>query len=1056
MAACAPQRFLANNRNAIREATLNPSSVLPIEDAVLAIPTARGGTAQIALTGSYDGEEEATYDIEIVDDTVATPLISAPVFTGEGSGTLDNISADAIAQEITVELSESGLPLLAAEIDFEGVTVKARTAGAVGNAIYFNVDQSPLTFTPQPYSLIHDLEAGAGGKDNPLTGAEYDFDTKILGADNAIPADAHRIAFGDDTSAIYLQYKIYADGKWQYYFVPELKRSVTKGTVISFVTGGRTVTVNPGSPPETYTGIVTLYDLLFKLQTESQLVMVDGVVANDRSPEGQAAHELQTRTDAYFEPSEGDGSDAARGFVDVSVDPDASTQLVIATCRAVTPKDHPLASVGRERWELKSSLLGELGTIVTNEPYSGSAFGLTIPLRLPFAIDVQVGNFTVTDIVYETRVDPAVPPPICPGIGQRAGLLGPAAVDQTLTLVYTKRPSGDCVCDAMPTQNLDTSCLGNTGLSGETAMAFEEDTRARIEALRIWYTGRVRANSSIGGSGLIYSAEDPFIAAPVADPTSSYGGLLSLKEVVRLFVDTILLMDPLTAGSPSLRGNGMLAWDDAVSELQGDVAAWDGVNLQSFPSDRYEARLGAVLAAAGLDSLGGASASTESGDGCWRDWGGDYWTVVGSEGGAYAPAFTNHPCWLSRRADNTNTYYSTHEAAFQINVKCPEDLIYGDTITMSINGGGHPSTYQAGDTLTLAIIGARDLYVAGGQYPSLVQSWLVNGSVSGPFPPYSFDPDAPAPYSTGSPTSLEFLLNPGGIPFAKGDRFAFSVEGGHYRWRKDAGAWSSTLAIPNGSTVFDAGLSVEFTPGAAPSFAADDVFSFRALQPWAVSNLREPTVEPWKWSGATPTLVIPLGAPTPMDIVALWHTLPVGATITVEGGTTPGVYDWLETLTWRESLIAHVLPSTLSPSYLRLSLTGASGASIMWLWAGEAFKTSKSADVTPHRKYSFTRGDGGLNVRGRFLGKGRGADVIWTEAALTDADMIGLAENLDWVKENDDEPQIFVPQVTRPEEAMLVQVTDDEIEEHDLGDGNRDVSVPRLFDVRLSLGAVLQ
>ena len=70
------------------------------------------------------------------------------------------------------------------------------------------------------------------------------------------------------------------------------------------------VEVYPGSPPETYTGIVTLYDLLDQLKTQSVLVDVEGVVANDRSPTGQAAHELQTRTDAYFEPSSGEGSEA--------------------------------------------------------------------------------------------------------------------------------------------------------------------------------------------------------------------------------------------------------------------------------------------------------------------------------------------------------------------------------------------------------------------------------------------------------------------------------------------------------------------------------------------------------------------------------------------------------------------------------------------------------------------------------------------------------------------------------------------------------------------------
>lgn len=1058
MPACAPQRFLAGNRNAIRTAALTPSSVLPVSSGVLSIPTARSGTAQVALSGAYDGEEEATYDIEVLDADAEVPLISAPVFSGEGSGTLDDISADAIAQEFTVELSESGLPLLAAEIDFEGVTVKARTAGASGNSIHFVVDQSGLVFTPQAFSLLNDLEAGAGGKDAPLTGSEFDFDTAILGADNSIPASAHRIAFGDDTSAIYLQYKTYLDGKWQYFFVPELKRAVPKGTVVNFVTGGRTVSVYPGSPPETYTGIVTLYDLLIALQTTSQLVMVDGVVANDRSPAGQASHELQTRTDAYFEPSSGEGTESASGFEDVTVSPDAGTQLVVATCRAVSAQDHPLASVGRERWELKSSILGDLGTIVTGVPFSGTQFGLKIPTRLPFSIDTQKGNFTVTDIVYVTRVDPAVPPPICPEKGQRAGLLGPAAVDQTLTLVYTKRPDGDCNCIGMPTPNLDTACLGNEQITGaeEETMTYQTDTKDRLVDLRNWFTETVRGDS---GTASLLATQDPYLTRPEANINASSN--LSLEQVVDLFETTAALIDPLEPGSPSLRADGFDVWDDAVVELKSDIAGFDSGILRSIPSDRYRARMKEALISAGISPLGGDSASpVVSGDGCWQDYGDAfYWAIVGSEKGAYAPAFSNHPYWSSRRADADDTYYTTHEFAFQINVKCPDDLLEGDTITMAINGGGHPSTYQVGDKLVLPIIGAHDLYLAGGQDSSLVQSWLVNGSVSGPYPSYAFDPDAPSPYSTGSPTALSFLLTLGGIPFAKGDRFTFSVEGGHFQWRKNGGAWnvgSPPEPIPDGTVALDAGLFITFTPGAAPSFVAGDRFSFRALQPWAVSNLQDPGVEPWKWSGANPTLVIPLGGPTPMDMLALWHTLPEGATITVEGGATPGVYDWLETLTWHPRLIAHSLPSTLTPSYLRLSLTGASGASVLWMWAGMALQTSRSANVLPNRKYKFTRGDGGLNVRGRFLGKGRGADVEWPEAALSDADMAGVGAMLDWVKENDDEPLVFLSQVTRPEEAMLVQVTDDEITESDLGDGNRDASVARLFSARLTLSPFLQ
>lgn len=1118
MAACAPQRFLANNRNAILEAALTPSSVLAVEESVLAIPTARGGTAQVAITGAYTGEEAATYDFEILDDDVETPLISAPVFTGEGSGALEDIAADLPAQEILLELSESGLPLLAAKIDLEGVTVKARAAGASGNAIYIRIDQSGLTFTPQAYSLLNDLEAGEGGEDSPLTGAEYDFDTKVLGADNAIPVDAHRISFGSDPN-IYLQYKRYADGEWDYHFVPALKRAVPRGTIINFVTGGRTVEVYPGSPPETYTGIVTLYDLLDKFRTESALVDVEGVIANDRSPTGQAAHELQTRTDAYFHPSTGEGSAAATGFVDVSVATDAGTQLVTATCRAVTAADHPLAGVGRERWELRSSILGDLGTIVTGEVFDGDEFALKIPRVLPYGIATQTGTFTVTDIEYVARGEgERDPPPICPGVGERAGLLGPDAIDQILTLTYTKRPSGACLCDDMPVPDLSGECLGIFDEEGGADMAYSADAVDRLKALYDWAAALITAvtqyksgyamdgvpeavgtaiNVLGGGGSYTMTPADALsgsrtYAGPNSTLTTTFNATITthgdnddlLLDVVPVetgyadvamppdfqacidFYETgIAEIDAVTDGT--LKAAGFAQWDLALAEFQSDLAASPelsslGNRLASIAVGKYRVLVKQAMAYAGIPQLGKSDASSiVSGDGCWQDYGDPfYWGIVGSSGGAYAPAFSNHPYYSSRRADDQNAYYSTHEFAFQLNIKCPQDLREGDVITMAIGNAARPSTYQVDDVLTLPIIAANDLYLAGGQDSSLVQSWYVTGSVTGALPPYAFDPDSPVPYSYGSPESLTFLLVPGGIDFVNGDQFKFSIEGGHYQWRKNGGAWnvdSPPLPIPSGTVAFDDGLSVTFTPGAAPSFVAGDRFSFRALQPWAVSNLRTPTVERWQFADESPgqTLDIDLGSVQSLDMLAIaLHTLPAGTTLSLAGGVAAPV-DWTETPVWREGVIALPFTATRSARYLRLSLTNANGGGIGWLWIGEAFTTTRGADVTPHRAYRFARGDGGNNPSARFLGKGRGADVAWNEAALTDADMTGLGALLDWVKENDDEWLIFLAQVTRPAEAMLVQVTDDQIDEHDLGEGNRNADVDRLFDVRLSFGAVL-
>jgi hypothetical protein len=1066
---CSPQRFLANDRNAIRQATLVPSSVLPIDDGVLSVATARNGTAQVKLTGSYTGTEAATYDAEIVDDTATVPLISAPILTGEGSGALSAISFTGPAQQITVELAESGLPLLAAGVDLEGVAIKARTAGAVGNGISISIDQSGLTFAPQSFSLLQELAPGQGGQDTPLRGAEYDYDTKIMGANGQIPADAHRIAFGADTSAIYTQYKAYKDGEWLYYLVPALKRGVARGAVISFVTGGRTVTVGTGSPAEnTYAGIVTLYDLLNAIKTDlgspsAPLLDVDGVIANDRAPAGQAAQELQTRTDAHVEPSYGTGSAAAIGFEGTSCSAGAGTQLVIATCRAVTPNDHPLAHVGLTQWELKSSTLGDLGTIIEGVPYSGAEFGVTVPRRLPYGFGGQRGDFTVTNISYAARAnsDPD-PAPICPGVGERAGLLGPAATDQSLTWVYTKRPTGNCACVSMPMPNLNTACLGNEGLTeGGATMAYQEDTRARIEALRIWFTTTVRGNSAVGaiGVGGAQANEKGFISAPTSTTglIVSVSAYLSLTAIVDRFESAIALIDPLAAGSPSLRGNGCLAWDDAFDELKADIVTFTAVGyLTDIPSDRYTARLGAVLIAAGISPLGESDATTVSGDGCWRDYGDAYYWVGVGAAGAYAPAFTNHPCYSARRS-TSGVYYSTHEFAFQINVKCPDDLREGDTITQAIGNAAWPTIYQVGDELILPIIAASDLYLAGGQDASLVQTWLVNGSIAGPFPSYLYDPDAPIAYSDGSPDVLTFTLTPGGIPFAKGDKFSFSVEGGHYRWRKNAAAWSASIPIPAGTAALDAGLSIEFLTGASPSFVADDMFSFLALQPWAASNIQTPDPDPWKWSGAGGSIVADRGSVVNVDAAAFaYHTLPAGATITIEGGIASGVYTWTETAAWQDGTIAAIFAATQATRYIRLTVANATGGQIGWWWCGEGLGTELSANVTPHRTYSIARAEGGLYQRGVFLGKGKGAEVEWTEGSLTETDASNIASTADWVKTNGDEPLVFVANITRPSEASLVQITDDEIAEHDTSDANRDVAFDRRFDGHLSLGAVLQ
>jgi len=611
-------------------------------------------------------------------------------------------------------------------------------------------------------------------------------------------------------------------------------------------------------------------------------------------------------------------------------------------------------------------------------------------------------------------------------------------------------------------------------------VGYQTDTIERLKTLREWFADTVRAESdivAIDNAGITvdgnYASQDIYIsqggsATIIANQLSPYApaavpSTLSLRDVVDRFERTLALIDPLVAGSPSLRTDGNDAWDAAFAELQADITAFNAVGagfIYSIPTDRYTSRLAQALITAGISPLGESDASTiASGDGCWRDWGDAYyWTVVGSAKGGYAPAFNNHPYWSSRRASDQDAYYSTHEFAFQINVKCPADLLEDDQIIMSIGDSGWPATYQIGDELILPIIGANALYLAGGQDASLVQQWYVAGSVSGPLANYSYDPDTPTPYSDGSGPLLEFTLNEGGIPFANGDQFVFSTEGGNYRWRKNSGSWSGSTPIPTAASALDAGLFIEFTTGAAPSFVANDLFRFRALQPWAVSNLQSPTPDRWQWGAVTaPSVVCDLGSTLDLDMAAIaLHTLPEGATILIEGGTSPDTYTWSETLTWREGVIFGAFTATQSARYVRLSLDGVDGGGIGWFWIGEGMGTELSANVRPRRKYAVSRANAGLYPTSKYLAKGKGADVEWTEGALLEADMTALESLIDWVKEHDDEPFVFVSQVTRPSDALIVQIVEDEIEQHDLSEGNRDAAFDRRFDARLSLAGVLQ
>ena len=463
-----------------------------------------------------------------------------------------------------------------------------------------------------------------------------------------------------------------------------------------------------------------------------------------------------------------------------------------------------------------------------------------------------------------------------------------------------------------------------------------------------------------------------------------------------------------------------------------------------------------MLITAGISPLGKTDASIlESGDGCWRDNGDSYYfTVTASDGRGFAPLFANVVYYTSARASDRDRYYSTRELGILLNVKCPQNLKEGDTVTIGVGGAGYPATYNIGDTITLPVIAAADLYLAGGRDDDSTQTWSVTGDVDGPFAPWTFVPGASATgYSDGG---LSFDIEAGGIPNEKGDRFSFAIEGGHFRWRKDGGAWSSSLDIPTTAVALDSGLSLVFVPGAAPSYSAGDLYQFRALQPWAVSNVQTPRPEAWRWATSTggATLEVDVGEISSLDTVAIaMHTIPSGATLSISGGdATPD--EWTESITWREGLIVQPLSQLRSARYLRLTLADADAGQIGWLWAGEALDFDLSADVQIRGAFRVARADGPLFQGGSTLGKTKTATISWSEGALSEADALAIAETFDYCKGNDDQPLIVLPHVSRPGDAVFGRFLDDELEVTEMSGQNRNDSARRRYSTSFRIQGV--
>lgn len=492
-------RFLSNDRNDAAAATLTASSVLPAADAAFLRAGTRAGNARAIIGGAYTGANDCVLDIEILSAT-GTGLLSDPVFSGAGNGALTDLSASGLtAQDFTVTLADTGTITKPAALDFFGVKLLAKAVGAAGDGITLRVDTSGITATATVYSFLEDATAGT----SEFTGPEWDFGAKTLNADGEIAANSPRLRFGFDPQ-IYRQYKEFVDGAWTYIIDPPLVRDLPAETRVYAVTGTYTVTVTDTGPiaplVETYSAIITLFDLLNAIKTRSTLLAVDGVVVEDKTPGGMAAEDLPARTDAYALPASYTGNAQWPGLGAVTVANTAPTEVVTLTCANVS-------TLGREVWTVAGSVSGNRGNCTTGIAYAQTPYGWTVPVITPEAGAAPTGKISVKSIAwmpghFEVGA-PAIELCVSPLIA------GAKAKKKTIEVVYARKPpDNDCPCtSAVVSGNLDPKCLGVDIDDEDLGMALTAGYQARLETLQAWLTAFMASNAEITAQGELRTAD---------------------------------------------------------------------------------------------------------------------------------------------------------------------------------------------------------------------------------------------------------------------------------------------------------------------------------------------------------------------------------------------------------------------------------------------------------------------------------------------------------------------------------------------------------------------
>jgi len=308
------------------------------------------------------------------------------------------------------------------------------------------------------------------------------------------------------------------------------------------------------------------------------------------------------------------------------------------------------------------------------------------------------------------------------------------------------------------------------------------------------------------------------------------------------------------------------------------------------------------------------------------------------------------------------------------------------------------------------------------------------------FAPYALNTITPNTYSDNG---LSFDIDVGGIAFSLGDTFTFSVEGGQFKWRKNAGLWSADTSIQPTVSLSD-GLSAEFLSGAAPSWVSGDKWSFKAEAINGADQLRQPTDARAEWENSTVLTITPVSPSAVSGVFLCDHTFPSDAIITLQGSNDNFLTTPLNIpLLWGQRSIYKPFNQV---TYDKYRITSDKGGSVQWVWLGNPLELFIKNGINDLGRLTKQKRLPGFIAR-KGLGVGIEHEAITQLSAETLFDLVSHA------CQYDDRRFGIVTNDNETNESSLVEYNADSIQETDvLYFQPRDTS-GRLISISLTLDA---